>query len=451
VELILRNGTLLTPTGPVRSDLGVEGTRIAKIAERIAEPGAEEIDASGLIVFPGAIDGHTHMETPVRGTLSSDTFETGTKAALHGGVTTIVDFTVQSPGESLLESAEKRRATADPEVRCDFALHVNVTDFSVDLEREMVELVKLGYPTFKIFTAYRREGLWAGPDSLHRILEISRNAKALVLVHAEDAQMMEEHEDMLVHRGHLGPENHPRSRPDFVEADAIRSVCVAASRTGAPVYVVHVSTRWGLETIRRARASGIRVYAETCPQYLLLTDDVYAQEGGFRFIVNPPLRRRDDVEALWGGIEDGTIDTVATDHCPFVREHEFPGDFRTVPTGLPGVETLVSLLYSEGFVKRGLSPERLVELVCTNPARIFGLPDRGTLETGSRADLMLLDPKAERTLHASDLHMNTNFSPYEGRKVRGIPVCTVLAGRPVMRDGEMVSPPPRGEFVPSRL
>jgi dihydropyrimidinase len=288
-----------------------------------------------------------------------------------------------------------------------------------------------------------------GEEDLRQIAEVLAEAGGMLTVHAEDGDDVRRREAELEAGGQVAPVDHPRARPPEVEAKAIDTVLGVAHDTGVEVYIVHVSSEAGLDRIRGWRSKGVRVRAETCPHYLLLTEEVYGREDGVQFLANPPLKRAEDTEALWDGIRDGTIDTVATDHCPFTRaiKMRYHDHFTLVPKGLAGVETRLPLMYSEGVIKRGITPERIADLLSGNPAAIFGLASKGALAVGRDADLVVFDPRREMTISAAGLHMNADFSPFEGRVVQGWPAQVFLRGRRVYRDGIFLGRKGEGRYL----
>ncbi len=451
MDMVIRNATLVTHKETFRGEIGIQAGKIAKIGERISG-GVITIDASGKLIFPGIIDAHTHMETPVRGITSSDDFSTGTKAAAAGGVTTIVDFTIQAKGQSLREAIDMRRRQADGEVYIDYSLHCNLTDFRDGFLEEIPKIIASGITSFKVFMAYRNEGIMVSNENLKLLLEATKKYGGLVQVHAESGFLLDYLVEKAIQRGNTSPLFHPKTRPNYVEEEAVVRAIALAEEVGGNLYLVHLSTREAVEAVKWGKERGVKIFAETCPQYLLLTEEVYQWDDASYYITSPPLRSEEDREALWQGVKEGVIDVVATDHCPFTRTQKESGGgfFFKTPNGLPGVETLLSLIYSEGVVKRGLSPNKLVELLAYNPARAFGLcPRKGTIEEGSDADLVIFNPEKEVEIKADALHMNTDFSPYEGMTVKGVPELTISRGEIVYEQGNLPASPGRGKFVPT--
>lgn len=462
-DLVISGGRVVRGGSTVRLDLGISGERIAEIAPRIDSPARRRIDATDLLVLPGGIDPHVHLALPTKGATSSDDPKTGTAAALFGGVTTVIDFTLQCPGERPADSLRARLAAFDGAAHCDYALHTNLTDFpdrraglhdpnttppdsfESRLDEDLAELERLGSTSLKVFTAYSREGMSIPAGRLRSVLRKAEERGFRVLVHAEDDQLLTAALSALEAAGRTGIVDFPRSRPAQAEARAIQEVCGIAREEGAGVYFVHVSTAAGADAIRSARRlAPAPVYMETCPQYLALDETRYAGPDGAQYLVAPPLRTPADRAALLDAIGADEVDVVATDHCPFrVSDKAKPGaPFFEVPNGLPGVETRLALLHELAVRNRRIGIERLVELTSTTPAKIFGLyPRKGCIEPQSDADLILFDPNARWVIKPEALHMATDFSPYEGLPVSGSVRTVILRGRVVIENGKLAGSP----------
>ena len=454
-DLIITGGRLIgyEPGSPRDSreptqEIAIRDGRIARVAPRIEAPAKRRIDARGLCVLPGLIDPHVHLSLSMKGTISSDDVDSGTAAAIYGGVTTVIDFTLQHPGESLAESLCARMRAFDGKAHTDYALHVCVTDFPADIGAALDEVVALGGTSFKVFTCYSREGMAIGQENLQTLLRETGARGLLVLLHAEDDAILQAETERLWNAGETGPAGHPVSRPPAAEARAIADSIAAARAADAPVYFVHVSTAQGLQAITAARQGpGMPIYAETCPQYLLLDDSAYLGLDAAQFMVAPPLRPAENKAALLDAVVQGDVDVVATDHCPFRRaQKEVPGAaFTEIPNGLPGIETRLPLVHTA--TRDRLSLDEIVALLSRTPARIMGLyPQKGVIRRGSDADLVLFDPDARWELRALDLHMKTDFSPYEGFPVQGRVETVLLRGNLVLEDGKLRGRR-RGEYL----
>ena len=453
MSLLIKGGTVVFGGLRRQADVLVEGDKIVNVEPGIRTDASEMINAEGKYVLPGAIDVHTHMQLPVSGTVSADDFFTGTRAAAFGGVTTILDFATQSKGESLRETAAKRRSEADEKVCIDYGLHLGVTDLTDETMTEIPVMIDRGYPSFKLFMAYPELALDDG--ELYDALKAVSRAGGMAGVHAENMHLIRRFVRTLISEGKIEPRYHEMSRPPLVEAEAVSRAIMLAAETKSRLYFFHLSTSRGLAEVRKARQEGLPVYAETCPQYLLLNRDKYKEpaSNGARYVMSPPLRAEEDQSALWSGLADGSLQVVGSDHCPFSTDQKKLGQdsFDRIPNGGPGVETLLPLLLSEGVGKGRLTMERLVEIVSTEPARLFGLyPRKGAVMAGSDADLVIVDPDKEVALSAETLHMNVDYTLYEGFVLKGYPVMTISKGNVICSDGRFFGGPGEGKFIPRK-
>ncbi|HAH07650.1 MAG TPA: dihydropyrimidinase [Elusimicrobia bacterium] len=454
-DLIVKGGTLVSEVGFARSDIAVRAGRVAALGKKLDERGARTLDASGCFVVPGGVDAHTHFDLPFGRTTTADDFKTGSLAAACGGTTTILDFATQERGRPLKQALEEWRRKAEGRCHVDYGFHLAVVDLPESRLRELDWAVRAGCPSFKFYMAYPGR-LMLDDGAIARAMLRLQDIGGLASVHAENGGLI----DVLVRRalreGRRAPRWHPLTRPPAAEAEAVHRAIVLAEVTGCPLYVVHVSTAEGAGEIRRARERGLRVYGETCPQYLFLSDREYRRPGfeGAKFVMSPPLRPEGHPRRLWDALRQNWLQVVATDHCSFnyrkgrgASKQLGRKDFSRIPNGAPGVETRLPLLWDA--VERGdLSPARFVELVSADPARLFGLyPRKGCLAPGSDADLAVLDPRKARLLSAKTHHANVDYSPYEGRRVRAWVRDVLLRGRPLVRSGEPVGGSPGGAFL----
>ena len=426
-RLLIKGGRVVTADGVLAADVEIENGKISRLGPDLEVEGAETIEAAGRLVAPGGIDPHVHLELLTSsGQVSSDDFSTGSRAALWGGVTTLGDFAYPAPGQRLIDAWEERRALARGKCRTDFFLHAAIMKSPPDLEEQIDECWERGAKSFKV----HMNDPTCSEEFLKRVCRHLGRLGAWLLVHAEQGKEINRNRRRLLREGRRSLEYLPRSIPPELEAGAIREVLETAQEHGTKLYIVHLSSRLGLEVVREAKKQGRELAVETCVQYLVLTEEVYRRPDGHYITCVPPFKTEADRQALWEGLADGSIDTVATDHCPFLRSQKdlWGEDFTRLALGIPGVETLVPILWSEGR-KRGLSYQRLSELTGTAAARIFGLrPAKGTIKPGADADLFIYDPDYRFKIDWRDLHMNCDFSPYQGLEIEGRPEVTIRGG-----------------------
>ncbi|MEW6623516.1 MAG: dihydropyrimidinase [Bacillota bacterium] len=449
-DLIVQNGIVVTPLRTFKADIGICNGKISTIGDKIAGDAKETYDASGKYVLPGVIDVHTHIDHLGGGAKTNDDFYTGSISAAYGGVTTFLDFAMQKKGEDAREAIKRRRAAADGQVVIDYGLHSNLTDLNEESFSALESIVEDGYSSFKLFMTYRKAGFIVEDGVLFALMEEMSNKGALVGIHAENDGICEYLTEKLVKQGKLSPESHAVSRPVLAEAECVSRAIMFAEATNTPLYVFHLSSKKGLDIICQAKNKGIPVYTETCPHYLTLTAERYKEAEGQNYIMTPPLREQEDIDALWQGISQGYIQIVSSDHCAFNSEQKAVGKscFRDVAPGIPGTETLLPLLYSEGVCKGRITLNQLVEILAYNPAKIFGLaPEKGLICNGSDADLAIIDPNREIVLSKNTIHMATDYTPYEGMRVKGYPDATIVRGRFVIKDGIFEGSRGFGSFI----
>ena len=456
--LHIRGGTVVTAERSMRADVlcGADG-RIDYVGDPLDTPaGYEVLDAGGLLVMPGGIDPHTHMEMPFMGTVASDDFFTGTAAGLAGGTTSILDFVIPDRGESLLAAWRSWREKA-AKACADYGFHVAITHWSEQVGEEMRILVEeCGVSSFKHFMAYKNALMVEDEDFL-RSLKRAAELGALCTVHAENGDAVAYMQQQLRDQGRMGPDAHPLSRPAEVEGEATGRAIMLAELVGAPIYVVHVSTRQATEAIALARLRGQTVYGEVLPQHLVFDDSVYDCKDWLKaaqHVMSPPFRPRAHQGALWGGLMSGQLQTTATDHCCFCAGQKEAGrdDFTRIPNGTPGVEDRMSVLWHYGVETGRLSPEQFVALTSTNAARIFGLyPRKGTIVPGADADLVLWDRHMERKISASTHHQNVDYNLYEGMNLRGAARTTIANSRIVWHEGDLRAVKGKGRYLPRKI
>jgi dihydropyrimidinase len=447
-DLVIRGGLVATATDAVVADLGIRGGRIATIDQGLPRNGAE-IDARGLIVMPGGVDVHTHLDLDLGGARTADDFESGTAAAACGGVTTICDYAWQTKGTSLARTIETWEAKAQGKAHIDYGFHVILSEATDDVLKQIPALVGAGFPSLKVFTI-REFGL--ADEALLRVMRAARAAGALLNVHCENSEMLDLAQADLVASGRTDPRHYADSRPALAETEATRRVIDYAELVDAEVYIVHMSCSGAADTLRDARRRGLRVWGETRPIYLGLTQDAYAAGGveAAKVCGAPPLRTEADLNALWDALRAGDIQTIGSDNTSWTVAQKAEGarDFRKIPYGVPGLETEMRVVYSEGVARGRISLQTFVSAFATTPARLFGLyPRKGTIAVGSDADLLILDPAGTQTIDERALHSRAGYDPFNGFSIRGVPRLTLSRGEIVARDGTLLSRPGRGQLV----
>jgi dihydropyrimidinase len=484
-NLLIQNGTLVTASDTFQADVAIAGDKILAVGRNLSQQGlqdgAETLDASGLLVIPGGIDPHVHLQYaqgPHR-VVSSDDWFTGTVAAAWGGTTTLVDFVEARPDETWMEAFESRLAEADRQAVIDYGFHMSFNRADERSRAEVGSVIEAGMPSFKIYMAY--DNIRLTDAEMLQALEVLREQGGLPIVHAENHAVIMHQVARHLAAGHREPRWHPHTRPAAGEAEATQRALSLAEIVNLPMHIVHVSAARGLESIRRFRERGRPVTGEVCTQHLLLTDALYEQPAfePAKYVMAPPLRAAADIEAMWEGLEYGSLDFVVTDHCPFTlaqkrgerRTPEFrrlpettlntPAEapwserfpsFNQIPGGAPGVETRLPLVYHFGVNQGRLSLNQFVNVTSTAAARLYGLyPQKGTIVPGADADLVLFDPKREVAISAATLHQNCDYTPYEGMQVKGWPRIVLSRGEVIVHDGAFVGSKGRGQYLRRRL
>lgn len=449
-DTLIRGGEVWIGSSLSRVDVAISDGLISAVGPALDVEAAETIDAEGLLVLPGGIDVHTHFHTEVGGGATADRYESGTRAAAFGGLTTILNYAFQDRGERLVDVVRREQKKAAGQSYIDHSFHIIVTDLSVDgLLAELHTLPELGCPSIKLFTTM---DFRLSDAELLQVLDAARGAGVLVNVHAEDGSLIDYNTERLLGAGARGIDQLGPSRPPRAEALAVEKMVTYAGATGTPLYIVHLSSTAGLDAVRRGRADGIEVYVETRPAYLFLDEDRYGlpDHEGNKYACFPPLRSRSDQDTLWAALASGEIQTYATDHTTWTVAQKMDPDldFPQVPGGMSNVQTSVGMLWTEGVHGGRLSMSRFVELIAESPAKLFGLwPAKGAIRVGSDADLMLLDPTREYRVVSEKMQSASDFDPYDGYTSHGWPVRTISRGRTVVNDEQLVGSVDHGRFV----
>jgi dihydropyrimidinase len=447
IDTLFKNGRVVTDSGIFKADVAVTGEKITTIAASIKpDPQTTVVDCRNKLILPGAIDAHTHLAMPFGGTISSDDYETGTRSAACGGTTTVFDFILQDFDETFPDAIKRRDAIAAPQATVDYSFHLAVKDVHDKLLYTMEDAVKMGVPSFKVFMVY---DFGVTDGVFYQVLEHSKSIGALIGVHAENNELVNYLSAKYAAEKNLSPWYHYMSRPEFVEGEADERAIHWAKATGASLYIVHLADAQGMRAVTKARDEGYPIFAETCPQYLNFTSDVYKRPDGRNFVCSPPVKGKASQKALWDGIARGDIATVATDHCPFLQKEKDWGkkDFRKIPNGCAGIENMYPYMLSEAN-KGHISYSKAVELCSTNVAKIFGLSHKkGAIEVGRDADIVIYDPQKRVTIKNKDMHGATDHTIWEGEYLRGYPTQTWSRGNLVYKDGKFLGQKGAGQFV----
>jgi dihydropyrimidinase len=456
-DLVIQNGTLVTAADTVQVSIAIRDGRIAAIGHDLT--GAEIVDAGGLLVLPGFIDPHVHLDMPTPAGNSSDDWFTGTRAAAIGGTTTVVDFVEPEKDETLLHALDARRDQAASKAVIDFTFHMTIDRVDDKTLAEIPEVIKAGLTSFKCYTTYDMK---LDDDQLLSAMKAVGQAGGIVIVHSENDAIVNRLRAEYIAAGKTEPRFHPLSRPAASEGEAIERVLTLAKIAGTTVLIVHVSTQFGVEAIQRAKSRGQMVFGETCPQYLLLSDELYSSPGfeGAKYICSPPLRKVSDQQAIWKALGKGAFRVLGTDHCPFFydgvknlgRPLDSPPPFTRIPGGIPGIEGRPSLLYTFGVLTGRISLNQWVDICSTGPAQVYRLyPRKGALVPGADADIVLFDPDKQVTLSTDTLHENVDYTPYEGFELTGYPVKVYSRGQLIVDDDKYIAEDPRGRYIARKL
>lgn len=453
MKKIIKNGTIVTAVDTYLADICIDNGVISQIGANLSSAEAEIIDAKGCYVFPGGIDPHTHLDMPFGGTVTKDNFESGTKAAAFGGTTTIIDFCLTSKGKSLSSSIETWHKKSKETAVIDYGFHLQIVEMNTDVLRELSQVIDTeGITSFKVFMAYKHQ-FQADDETLFRTLVAAKDLGALVMVHAENGDVIDYLVKKTLEDGNTDPIFHALTRPPEVEAEATGRAATLTGLADSQLYVVHVSCAEAAEKIAEARGKGIDIWGETCPQYLVL-DQSYLEKPNFegaKYVWSPPLREKWNQEALWNALKTGQLQTIGSDQCSFdfVGQKDLgKGDFSKIPNGGPLIEDRISILFSEGVKKGRISLNQFVDITSTRAAKLFGLyPKKGAIAIGADADLVIFDPAIERIISAETHHMAVDYNPFEGMKVTGEPVSVLSRGEFVIRDKQFVGKTGAGQYI----
>lgn len=452
--ILIRGGEIVLGHTVSRQDILIQGEKILAVGTMPGQKADEVYDAWGLLVLPGAVDTHVHFNDEFMNTVSVHDYHSGTRAAAFGGVTSIVDFSNQIPGKPLMQTIEAKKEEARGQAIVDWGVHPVLTKTSPRAIGEIPFLVAAGAPTLKCYMTYKSEGLMVSENDMQEILKTLKKAGGMLMVHAENNDLIEENIARMIKSGLNKPIYHARARPPEAEIRAIQSCIKLAKETGGRIFIVHMATAAGVELVGEARGDGLEIIAETCTHHLILNEKMLEREDGIKWICSPPLRNQRIQDRLWAGIGDGRISMVTSDDAAYSWEAKLMGAerFDRCPNGIPGIEVRLPLLYSEGVAKGRISLPRLVELISTHPALLFGLaPQKGTLAPGADADIVLFDPKARWTMSYESLHMAADWSAYENIPITGKVVRVFSRGDLIVDGDRCIASMGRGRYLHRRL
>lgn len=464
---LIKNGTLVTEENSLVADLLIEDDKIIQIAERIdTGKNMKVIDANGLYILPGGVDVHVHLDLPMFGTVSSDDHYTGTKAAAFGGTTTVIDF-VSQDSDDLIKNVKALKEKAANKAVVDYSFHANISHLTEEVENDIPLLVEEGITSIKVFTAYNNR-LRLQDGEIFKVMRIARDHGILTMLHAENGDVIEIMVNEAIAAQHLTPDWHAKTRPSWGAVESVMRASAISAMADAPLYIVHMNAGGEVDLLEYAQKHGLKVFGETCPQYLFFSEDDLARPDGAKWICSPPMRTKKDQTRLWQGLENGIVQTIATDHCPFFFDGSKPilydgnpvaipgkelgkGDFTKIPNGLPGVGDRMPVLWTEMVASGKFTASQFVKLTCSNPAKLFGMyPQKGTLQVGSDADLVLWDPKKNLEYGVAWSQQRTDYNLYEGWKLQGYPLMVFSRGELIVDHDEWLGEPGRGKFIPRK-
>ncbi len=451
MKLLFKGGTVVSGHGTKRADILVDGEKIAAVGRNLSAPGAQVVDVTGKLLMPGFIDAHTHFDLEVAGTVTADDFASGSRAALRGGTTTVVDFACPNKGETLHTGLQRWHEKADGRACCDYSFHMTIDDWNETIEAELDDMYAAGISSFKMYMTY--PAMMLDDGTIYHVLKKLKEKGGICGVHCENSGVI----DALIAEkkasGQLGVSSHPQTRPDYLEAEAVARLLRIAQAADAPVVIVHLTSAAALREVEAARKRGQTVYVETCPQYLLLDESVYNNEDFTKaagYVCAPPIRKSENQKVLWQGLRRGEIQTISTDHCSFTAEQKARGqdDFTAIPGGVPGVETRGELIYSFGVTTRKISLATMCKTLSENPARLYGLfPRKGILRPGSDADLVIYDPQADHVIRGEDMVGRAGYTPFEGFVTRGGIEQVWLRGNLAVNHGTVLAQEGDGQYL----
>lgn len=442
MKYLFKNGTVVSGRGTRRADVLVENEKILQVGRNLSDPLARAIDVTGKLLMPGFIDAHTHFDLDVCNTTTADDFDSGTKSAIRGGTTTIVDFACPNKGESLHHGLDLWHRKANGKCWCDYGFHMTIDDWNAEIEKEIDDMYAAGISSFKMYMTY--PAMMIGDEAMYKALKKLKEKGGICGVHCENSGVINALIEEKKAAGEMGVSSHPETRPDFLEAEAVSRLLRIAQAVDIPVVIAHLTNAATLAEVTAARRRGQKVYVETCPQYLVLDDSVYYNEDfsrAARYVCAPPLRKPEDCRALWAGLRKGDIQTISTDHCAFTlaQKDAGRGDFTKIPGGLPGVEARGELVYSFGVTTRKISLATMCKVLSENPAKLYGMfPRKGVIAPGADADIVVYDPQADHILRAEDMVSRAGYTPYEGFVTHGSVSQVWLRGKLMVENGHVI-------------